>query len=320
MIKTMKISKILLSALLVCIMAIAQFSLPTCALEPGDIVMSLTPSEQDIELTPGQTYSGSVVITNVGRLPYSVKASVSPYYVAGDDYTPDFENESAYTKLHNWVELDQTEYQLEPGDKANVDFTITVPKDVASGGQYAAIMLLSNNKGSGEGVNVQAQLAAILYGHVSGGELRREGELVNHSLPNFMFNSDFVISQTVKNTGNIDFRVTQKMTVTNFFTNKEIINENTVSSDGDLVGSNTATVLPGTSRTGILRWDNAPKLGVFRVTQDISFLDQSYSFSQVVLICPIWLFVALIALFIVAIIWIILHFVKKSHSSPQVLR
>lgn len=301
-------------------MALTLTAPPTHALEPGDIVMSLTPSEQDIELSPGQTYSGSVTITNVGRLPYSVKASVSPYYVADDDYTPDFENESAYTKLHNWVKLDQTEYHLEPGAKADVDFTIIVPKDVASGGQYAAIMLLSNNKASSDGVNVQAQLAAILYGHVSGGELRREGELVNHSLPNFMFNSEFVISETVKNTGNIDFRVTQKITVTNFFTNKEIINENTISSDGDLVGSNTATILPGTSRTGILRWENAPKLGVFRVTQDISFLDQSYTFSQVVLICPIWLLIAVISLLIVAVIWIILHFVKKSHSSPQILR
>lgn len=293
---------------------------PVSALEPGDVVMSLNPSERDLELTPGQTVESSVGVSNIGRLPFDVKASVSPYYVSGDDYEPDFESQSSYTKLYNWITLEKEVYHLEPGESVKVNFTVKVPEGVAGGGQYAAIMLLSDSGIEEEAaVKVQGQLAAIIYGHVNGGEMVKSGELVSHSLPSFMFNDKFAVSQTVKNTGNVDFRVKQTMTVTDFFSNREVVNAESVSNDGQMMGYNVSTVLPGTSRTGILTWSNAPKLGLFHVKQEIAFLDQEYTFTQLVFLCPIWLIVIVIALIIALIVWIIFKIKnKKSHRSPEV--
>lgn len=291
---------------------------PVQALESGDIVMSINPSNQDLELTPGATYHGSIKVSNVGRLPFKVKASVRPFYIKDNEYEPDFASESAYTKIYNWITLEKTEFSIEPSSSYELKFDVKVPKDVASGGQYAAIMLLSD---SGEeeaaGVNVAAQLAAVLYGHVNGGSLRTEGELIDHSLPKLFSNSDFSVSQTIKNTGNVDFRVEQTMTVTEFFSNREVVNRDSVSSDGQLIGSNIAVVLPGTSRTGILTWTDAPKLGLFNVTQTIRFLDQDYTFSKLVFLCPLWLIVIVLALIIVLVIWLIMKIVKKRRQNNR---
>lgn len=288
---------------------------PVSALEPGDIVMSLNPSEVELELAPGKTVEASVGVSNIGRLPFDVHASVSPYSVnAEDDYAPDFSSNTSYTQLHNWITLKKETYHIEPGESIVVDFTIKVPQNVASGGQYAAIMLLSDSGIEEEGaVKVQGQLAAIVYGHVDGGEVIKSGELVSHLLPSFMFNDSITVSQTVKNTGNVDFRVKQTMTITDFFSNREVVTADSVSSEGQMIGYNLATVLPDTSRTGVLTWADAPKLGLFNVTQEISFLDQTYTFSQLVLICPIWL----VALIIVAIIALIVRIVYRVKSHKQ---
>lgn len=289
------------------------------ALEPGDIVMSLNPSERELELNPGETIKSSVGISNVGRLPFDVRASVSPYYVSGDDYKPDFENETAYTKLYNWITLEQNSYHLEPGEAAQVHFTVNVPDGVVGGGQYAAIMLLSDSGIEEEGaVKVQGQLAAIIYGHVNGGEMISDGVLVDHTLPAFMFNDKISVSQVVRNNGNVDFHVKQTMTITNFITNQPVVTINSVDNNGQMIGYNIATVLPGTSRAGILTWSDAPKLGLFMVKQTISFLDKDYEFSQLVLICPIWLVILVIALLIILVMRIIFKIKKYRHSRPQV--
>lgn len=317
----------MLKKLFFCLLTIAfglSFSTNSvAALEPGDIVMSVTPSEQDLELKPGETYEGSVNVTNIGRLPFDVNVSVSPFRVANDDYTPDYVTETSYTRLSNWIKLAQDRYHLEPGEKAVVEFTVDVPEGLAGSGQYAAIMLQSDSGISDESaVNINTRIAAVLYGHIEGGEVRTEGELVEHSLPTFMFNKDFSISQTVRNTGNTDFKVAQKLTVTNFFTGEEIIHPDSVSETGETLGYSMYTVLPGTTRTGILTWRDAPQLGLFWVTQQIDFLDQALTFRQLVFICPTWLLVLLIAFIIALIVMIIFRLTHKKRTAdlpPDVL-
>lgn len=293
---------------------------PASALEPGDVVMSLTPANQELELYPGQEYQGSLKVTNVGRLPFDVKASVSPYYVGGDDYSPDFEAQNSYTKLPNWIVLEHYKFHLEPGESTTVRFLVDVPEDVAASGQYAAIMLLSDagDANGSDAVQVSAQLAAILYGHINGGELNPSGELTEHSFPTFIMDGKFSASQTVKNDGNVDFKVTQKLTVKDFFSNQDIITPDSLSADGEPIGYNSATVLPGTSRTGILTWEDAPQFGLYHVTQEISFLDHTEVFSSLVFFCPVWLVVVVGAALLVLIFWIIMHFVRKHRQQPRI--
>lgn len=296
---------------------------PVAALELGDVVMSITPAAQDLELTPGQEYTGVVVVANSGRLAFDISVSVSPYYVSDDSgyYTPDFTTESSYTKLQNWITLSTDSVHLEPGSRANIEFTVDVPTDAPSGGQYAAIMLLSDSGEADDGgMKVNSQLAAILYGHVNGGTIRTEGTLLEHTLPGFMFNPAISISETVQNTGNVDFKVVQSLTIREFFSNQEIINPNSVSESGQPLGYAIATVLPGTTRTSIITWEDVPSLGLFIVEQNIAFLDQQYNYSQLVFVCPSWILVALIALIVVLALGIVYRIAarRKADHTPLV--
>lgn len=307
-------------SILLCAMtfSLGQIS-PAAALEAGDIVIQVKPANQEISLMPGQILDGKITVQNIGRLPFNFTVSTRPYQVLNENYDPDFSTENSYTRLHNWITFPETNFSLEPGAEQVVDFRITVPEDIPGGGQYAAIIIETRDSmASDAGVRIVSQLASLIYAHVSGEE-HIGGVLMAHSLPSFLLGSPFTANAVVKNDGNVDFRAVQTLTIYDFFTNREVLNEESISDEGIHLGRTTPMILPETQRSISLTWDGAPQLGVFRAVQTISFLDQSYTYEQVVVICPIWL--AGIAVFLVAlmIIWVILRLRSRKRNRPQVL-
>lgn len=307
-------------SILLCAMtfSLGQIS-PVSALEAGDIVIQVKPADQEISLLPGQILDGKITVQNIGRLPFNFTVSTRPYQVLNENYDPDFSTENSYTRLHNWITFPETNFSIEPGAEQVVNFRITVPDDIPGGGQYAAIIVETRDSMADDAsVRIVSQLASLIYAHVSGEE-HIGGVLMSHNLPSFLLGSPFTASALVKNDGNVDFRAIQTLTIYDFFTNREVLNEDSISDEGIHLGRTTPMVLPETQRSISLTWDGAPQLGVFRAVQTISFLDQSYTYEQVVVICPIWL--AGIAVFLVAlmVIWLILRLRSRKRNRPQVL-
>lgn len=292
---------------------------PVSALEAGDIVMRITPAEQVIDLAPSQHFAGTIKVKNTGRLPFNFHLSTSPYQVLNENYDPDYTTENSYTKIHNWISFDQDQYHLEPGQEVEVTFRIDVPDDIPGGGQYAAIMVETHDVSNPDDtVKLSTRLAAIIFAHVSGEE-HIGGVLLSHSLPGFRLGSPFSATATVKNDGNVDFRMTHTLEIRDFFTNKVVFEPEAITADGQTPGRATPIILPETSRSNTLTWEGAPQLGVFRATQKISFLDQEYTYEQVVVLCPIWLAGIFIFLIVLMILWLIASARKRRRNRPQVM-
>ena len=277
------------------------------ALEAGDIVLQVSPAEQEIDLVPSQTYTGSFTVENVGREAFTFTLSAHPYQVSGPDYTPVFTTETAYTTLSTWLSFDQNNLELAPGASAEVTYHVNVPADVPGGGQYAAIIVETRDADDTAAMRIVSQIAVLLYAHVSG-EQRLAGSLLDQQLPNVLLGSAFTSVATVENTGNLDFDLIHTLTVTDFFTGRTVVNQSTANPDGTYAGFAEQVVLPATTRTSTLTWSGAPALGLFRAHQTLSFLDQTYDLEQVVFLCPVWL-VGLLAVFVLLlIVWLILRF------------
>ncbi len=293
------------------------FAPPVAAFETGDVVMSISPSEQDLVLRPGQTFSGSIEVKNNGRLPFDFVASAMPFSVTDSNYNLDFTTESSNTLIHKWITFSAPSYHVEPGQSVPVKFEIKVPLDVSGGGQYAAIIVRTDDSIDSDAlVQISSQLASLLYARIEGGTLREDGRLSNHTLPGFILGSKFAVSATIENIGNVSFRARQTMTIRDFFTGKEVVTPSSVASNEQPLGTNSFVIFPGTSRTSILNWDGAPQLGIFRVQQTISFLKEEYLYDQIVIVCPIWLIGAIIILIVLLMLWLILRSRKlKNHSA-----
>lgn len=318
---------------------------PVAALEAGDLVMSISPSEQVIELTPGEHYEGSVTVTNVGRLAFDFTLEAAPYHINDDSYDPDFSTDNSYTNLKNWLSFPQSIYRLEPGESTDAKFVVNVPKDAPSGGQYAAIMIQNSLAKTSSGnqnattsedpdqaatdesgdaqpdapLDIKVRAAAVLYGHIEGGELREAAELTAHNLPSFIFGKTFSAAATIKNSGNVDFYARQTLSIRNFFTNNEVFNQ---SADGDQTPfTETLIVLPGSTRTSLLNWNltdtSTFPIGLYRVSQTVVFLDQTHTFEHLLFICPLWLALLIIFLVVLGVIWLILGLLKRRKTRRQ---
>lgn len=285
------------------------------ALEAGDIVLQVSPAEQEIDLAPSQTYTGSFTVENVGREAFTFTLSAHPYQVSGPDYTPVFTTETAYTTLSTWLSLDQNNLELAPGASAEVTYHVNVPADVPGGGQYAAIIVETRDADDTAAMRIVSQIAVLLYAHVSG-EQRLEGTLLDLELPNILLGAPFTASVTVENTGNLDFDLTQTLTVTDFLTGRTLVDLSTKNPDGTPVGGVERIILPATTRTSILTWENAPSFGLFRAHQTISFLDQTYDLERVVFRCPIWLLGLLVVFVLLLIVWLFLRLHRRHQSRP----
>ena len=294
-------------------------SSPVSAIETGDIVMHVKPVEQEVDLAPGQVVRGKVTVQNIGRLPFSINVSARPYQVANENYDPDFVTENSYTRLHTWLTFPQTKFQIQPGATQDVEFVITVPAGVPGGGQYAAVIIETRDGISPDAnVRVSSQIAALLYAHVEGEE-HIGGVLMSHDLPWLGLDSPLTVRATVKNDGNVDFRLTHSLKIVDFFTNREILNESSVDAEGKPLARATPTILPETQRSSSITWSGAPKLGVFKVTQTIAFLDQNYTYEQIVILCPIWLAGAILFFVFLIVLWTIILVRKDKRRRPQVI-
>lgn len=316
----MKFVRALLSIVLLAIsMTCSQNShiLDTHALAPGDIVMRVDPAEQEISLQPGTIFSGQFSLQNAGRQSFTATLSTLPYQVLGEDYQPDFSTANSYTEITNWITFAETELTLAPGTTKTVKYTVTVPTDVPAGGQYAAILVETSDANSDpDAIRTVGQIAVLVYADIAG-DTRISGELLDQTLPSLSLGQPPSAAATLRNDGNIDFRVTETLTAYDFFTGRPVLGaasaSSTSSADASSADATSATatksfiVLPGTTRRTYLTWDNPPAIGLFRAQFTVAFLDQSHTIERVILIFPLWLLILLLVFFTLLIIWLLLR-------------
>lgn len=307
-------------SLLTILLGLAFSAQPALALPGDDYAILLAPTSQTINLSPGQEYHGKLTVMNDGELPFDFTMSAQPFQVDSESYQALFGTDTAFTQISRWITFPQESYHAEPAETIEVEFVINVPEDAVGGGQYAAMMARTESTLSEDPGIIQAipQVASLLYARISGAEMNPGGELVEQTVPGFVMDHSLDISETVYNTGNVDFEVYHAVNITDFFSGKELFTADTKDSTGEIIGSHTALIFPGTSRSNTLTWDNAPSIGLIRVQQTVTFLDEEVITEHIVIFCPLWLIISIIVLIFLLILWIILAARSRKRKQPQV--
>lgn len=271
---------------------------------------------QDIDLEAGQTYSGSITVVNPSdaTTDFSYKVSVSPFNMVGEEYTVDLATEYNRSMITKWITIENSSGTLKPNESGEIKFTIKVPEDAPAGGQYAAIIVTSDNASSGdEGLSVQSvlEMASIIYGRVAG-ETTHGGEILENKIPSFAVTTPVVLEAKIRNDGNVHDYANYTITVTDFFTGNVILP--TEENDGHY----SEVIMPESTYHSQREINNLPAVGVVKVTQTIRFNGVPSTAESTIIICPIW-FMALILLTISAIVATIVAIVKKNRKRKKEL-
>ncbi len=281
------------------LLAITNVSGFASAVETEPYRMRVSPAKAELgELIPGKTYTGTFTVENTGSSKIGYKATPSSYTVSDELYTSDFEHATDYNHIIDWVTVSPESGNLEPGEKAEVSYTVKVPNNAPSGGQYAAIliqMIEPESEAAGTAVTATKQIGFVLYSTVSG-ETVKSAKVTNNKIPSIRFNPPIIASATVENTGNVHISASYVLQVYSLFGGEEIYSNEDHPTE--------MVILPETSRLSTQTWDNAPHLGIFRVKQTVSVLDEKSITEKIVFLCPVWLLFVLLLLIFCIIFWI----------------
>ena len=253
---------------------------------------SLSPMDQQIVLTPGDSYESSLKVSNPGSyttdLDYEV--SVEPFY-RNDEASVVFDNKNGYGEMANWITI--TSHQsghLSPNETDEITFKIDVPEDAPAGGQYASVIVSSSSSSSDDAmIKETRQIGHLIYAEISG-ETTRDGEIMNIDVPAFLLSGNIRGSASVKNTGNVHGVASYKLQVFPLFSNEEVYT-NEENPEQHLI-------LPEQTYYDETAWEETPEFGIYNVVYTVEFEGKTAQASKLVIKCPIWLL--FIILFIVA--------------------
>lgn len=276
----------------------------------ADSEFSVSPMRQKIVLTPGENFQGSFEIVNPvsSQNIFNYKLGIKPFYVDEKDSVV-FENNGDYNQIVEWITFANDTGSIEPNSTKTVYFNISVPEDAPAGGQYATIIVSSNDEliGNSEGVNIQNILSIghIIYAEVLG-DTNREGEIEELSIPGFLFDGNISASSVVKNYGNVHGTAKYTLQVYPLFSDEEVYTNEE--------NPDEKTVMPERELYNTTYWYDTPGIGVFNVVYKVDFDGiTTAEFSKMVIKCPIWLlFIVIFVIFA-----LVFYFVARARARKK---
>lgn len=264
--------------------------------------VGIYPGFQEISLRPGEVYQGTFNVINPNPDSSSVvsyKIFSTPFSVSDKNYDVDLETRNDFNQIADWVTFDLAEGSVKGGETVKIPFTINVPEDVPGGGQYATFVVriaddgnVSENKYA---IGTNRQVASILYAKIDG-ETRQEGIILENKIDGFFFSSPIEGSALIQNSGNIHFSADSYLRVFPLFSNEEIY------SSAENPKQN--IVLPNTTLSTTNTWEETPGIGIFRVVQTVSYLNNTSSTEKTVFVCPLWFLALWVILICGGAFWI----------------
>ncbi|MBQ3294779.1 hypothetical protein IJG98_03615 [Candidatus Saccharibacteria bacterium] len=267
---------------------------------------AISPMFQQITLTPGETYSGNFEVINPGdnTIDFRYTVRVEPFSVEGLDNLS-FTANGSYNQIVDWIELSREEGIISPNETQEVRFSIHVPEDAPAGGQYAAIMVTSEEyrlDNSTVDLREKYEASHLLYTEVAG-ETVRKGKIDNVNVPSFLLSGNIAGSATITNEGNVHSQATHTMQIFPLFSSEEVYTNEE--------NPKAAWIMPGNTAYTSVSWDETPSVGIFHVIYNVEYEGVESKVDKIVIVCPLWLlFLILLAIFL--IIFRILSAKKRS--------
>ncbi len=187
---------------------------------PAARAITLVPPSLEFGAQPGESLTTSIKLYNESSDPVTLFTSTSNFTAADEDGTPKFDPQGKQEDLASWISVKPTQYALAPNENVTVPVTITVPKDAAPGGHYAALFFGTQpNAGQGGTVLIASKIGTLIILTVQGqlNESAKVESLVVKSGTRSFTRPPVTIETVINNTGNVHIRPEGTVVIHNMF-------------------------------------------------------------------------------------------------------
>jgi hypothetical protein len=319
-----KITKIIAAAAFALVSVFAPASAVYAAEEKPAVWLQISPVANRVVLNPGDELTYKMEVDNIGSKKFKFRVYATPYSIANEAYEVNFNNETKRTQISRWITFNQNAnakkdsekkwqkevtFEVEPDGRQEIEYKVSVPKDIPQGGQYATIFAESVPEDSvaSTGVRTISRVGLILYGRTNG-ETTELAEVSDFNMKTFMTSGKISAEANIENKGNTDFTATMKMKI------------------DKLIGGTVAEfdtpypVIPDSpKRHAVLEWEDTPIFGIFKVTATVAAADKNVSETKIVLILPIWIIIIMLVLLTIIIAWLIILIRKRRAQKSRLI-
>lgn len=320
-------NKRFLRTIITAVFAFASILLPINSVYAEDqhtVWLQISPVANRIVINPGDELTHTMRIDNIGTEKFKFRVYATAYTVANENYEINFSTETSRTQISRWIKFNQnadakkdsdkdwvTEatFELSPEEHQEVEYKISVPEDIPSGGQYATIFAESipDENTTATGVKTISRVGLILYANTNG-ETVDKASITNVGTKPFITSGKIISEANVANEGNTDFTSRMNVEIEKFFGGKV----------AELEGS--YPVIPDSPARHIsLKWEDTPSFGIFKVKITVSALDQDIEVVKTVLILPIFVIVIVVVLLTIIIVWLIMLIKKRRAQRSRLI-
>jgi hypothetical protein len=284
---------------------------------PVGIVVSPSKGER-LSLSPGSVNDGEFIVRSTGTETGEFFAELAPHSINKVTKERDYNTETPRTHIAKWVDLEVLDCDVTRRDGAKVYFTmrpqeecfvkyhVVVPSDAMGGSQDAGIFIQSVNDGGGSGIMNSFRVGYMLYSNVDGPEANYDGQILSNNVPWLVFDRPVYIKSEVSNTGNLDFDATYEVTINDWFGGAELYSE-----------TSNLTILADSQMPNTIVWQDAPHIGIFKITQKISMLDHESSVTKLVIMLPLWLVIILVVVVTLLVAALVLEIHERKRDGVK---
>ncbi|MBQ6130553.1 hypothetical protein IJI72_02615 [Candidatus Saccharibacteria bacterium] len=299
--------------------------------------IAVSPAIDKIALSPGETYEGDFFVSSLDSgddLAFSIR--FAPLNFKDETYDLDFSTPGRYNQILDWLSLvpdaDMTATEVNRRSESDpvrydslalnfsglnarqIHYSITVPEDAPAGGQYFAFLVQgktadpAQSSDSGIAVKNNSQVAVLVYATVAG-TTQETGTVLENRVQRFSLGSPVKVSSRLENTGNVHLPAIYILRVNSLFSGEELYS----SEESPLENA----VVPDTSLYSEQIWQETPALGLFRVSQEISFAGTTDTRESVVLVAPVWFLVLALAFLLAVCYSFFDHFSRRKDRQTR---
>ena len=288
--------------------------------------ISLTPVSKILQISSDSVYDDIFTVKNDGSNEIKIEVYAAPYsYVYSDEedlYKLGFSNENNFTQISRWITFKDTDgryvekayYTVEAEESLDIEYRISTPSNIPSGGQYAVIFAHTlSSATSVSGVRTEASPGLVVYGRSTEGEVDTSSEISDLKISKSVSEDgatrkNIYATAKIKNIGNVDFSAIGVMKVEPIIGGGEYETPNT---KGRL------SIIPESELVLSDEWEETPGFGIYKVTWTVMVGDQTESTTRVIfLFSPVAVVITIILLTIV-IIWIIIRVRKRKERHSR---
>jgi len=191
------------------VLTIALMAVGAFAVAHRALATTVSPVLIEHTLAPGESAEGKMWVINSSQTSQTYHSVIQKFVPVGELGQQKFLDENDVSGLPSWINIAKPQITINPRDKAEIDYTVTIPADAAPGGYYAAVFFADappaeDNNTSGSGITSKT---GILFLVTVKGDIIESAELESFNIQsNFMNHLPAYYSIRVSNMGNAHIR------------------------------------------------------------------------------------------------------------------